>query len=603
MESKEDTEDEFQSTLEEAEEEKEDNEEDLQAKLAIMHKLVKELETSLAQKAKAKGEKRDDKGVKSHGKRDAEDGEDGEKRVRSEVEFASPPAKLKKGVSFESLGSDSEGKFVEESWTPSPGPKQLTLAASLKKTGQDVQIVKVSSPGAKKQESLKDLLLQKVAALEAQKKEQTTVVGMEEEREQFEESDVVKNGNQDRWGNLRTNVGGRPRKEVGGRLAQYVGKANRKSDNDKTRRQEVKGAVQLKIAEELTTLAASFGEGAASRTEFWKAAKPIIGDVDSKRVDNMMHNKERLRERVEETKAGMTGKLGRGYTLLNNHTVEHLESTATRELGAGRPWHFAAHTKELKRWHEQERDRGHAVDKKDLQHEWEDRLEMNIELLKKSKETWTTDDAFMVRVMEEKLKTLREGTAKAQEKAVSTMCAKIGARLLVPSRCTQLGEKEEEVRAELSWQQMDERIFIAGLAEQEELKTWVADPQQFVKDREKTWLVFSDQVPIWIKIGMLKILYSAAELAEKGKHAQAAVKEARRKFNATHGKDSQRIVPAEPEHDVNEKVEHEMEEKVGEGSSGKKRKRPDLPSDIESSTEVEEGCVRRRQTFNIALTL
>ena len=184
----------------------------------------------------------------------------------------------------------------------------------------------------------------------------------------------------------------------------------------------------------------------------------------------------------------------------------------------------------------------------------------------------------MVKVMEAKLHTLREGSPGAQEKAINVVCKKMGARFIFPSRCTQLAEGEEEVRAELTWQQFDERMFIASCGEVEELKTWVADPQRFVQDRAKTWLLFSDQVPIWIKIGMLKILYSAAELAETGKRAQAAVKAARRQFNMTHGQDSQQLVPADPE-------EAELhEEEVVEEASGKGQKR-DLPSDIESASE------------------
>jgi hypothetical protein len=54
--------------------------------------------------------------------------------------------------------------------------------------------------------------------------------------------------------------------------------SSRKSDILKQRRQEVKGAVQLKLVEELCTLAKGFGESAQDRTDFWKAAKPIIGE-------------------------------------------------------------------------------------------------------------------------------------------------------------------------------------------------------------------------------------------------------------------------------------------------------------------------------------
>jgi hypothetical protein len=123
---------------------------------------------------------------------------------------------------------------------------------------------------------------------------------------------------------------------------------------------------------------------------------------------------------------------------------------------------------------------------------------------------------------------------------------------------------------------MDERLFIAGCADLAELKTWVADPSAFQGGREKTWLIFSDQVPFWIEFGTLKILYSAAELSERGKAAQAAVKQARRRYNMTHGQDSQKLVPPAPE------VAEQDEQEVLAEASGKGQKR-DLPSDLESA--------------------
>ena len=101
----------------------------MEEKLAIMHQLVKELEGSVAAK------------------------KDG---------FSSPSPKLQKGGSWESAATDTEPEFVKESWTPSLASKQLTLAASLKRVGCEAEVIKVSSPGAKKPESLKDMLQNKV---------------------------------------------------------------------------------------------------------------------------------------------------------------------------------------------------------------------------------------------------------------------------------------------------------------------------------------------------------------------------------------------------------------------------------------------------------
>ena len=72
-------------------------------------------------------------------------------------------------------------------------------------------------------------------------------------------------------------------------------------------------------------------------------------------------------------------------------------------------------------------------------------------------------------MMRRKLQTVKTGDEKDVFKQLDLMCGKIGARLLAPSRCSDLGPKEEFVRCELSWQQMDHRIWITGCAKQEEL--------------------------------------------------------------------------------------------------------------------------------------
>ena len=105
----------------------------MEEKLAIMQRLVKELEGTLAAKKQVN---RDGSSI--------------------------PSPKLQKGGSWESAAIDTEPEFVKESWTQSPASKQLTLAASLKRVGCEAAIIKVSSPSAKKPESLKDMLQNKV---------------------------------------------------------------------------------------------------------------------------------------------------------------------------------------------------------------------------------------------------------------------------------------------------------------------------------------------------------------------------------------------------------------------------------------------------------
>ena len=66
--------------------------------------------------------------------------------------------------------------------------------------------------------------------------------------------------------------------------------------------------------------------------------------------------------------------------------------------------------------------------------------------------------------------------------------------------------------------------------------------QRFIENLEKTWLVFSDQIPVWVKIGMLKVLYAAFEIEDIKQSADnRKVRKHRQKLiNSSKGKDIQK---------------------------------------------------------------
>ena len=71
-------------------------------------------------------------------------------------------------------------------------------------------------------------------------------------------------------------------------------------------------------------------------------------------------------------------------------------------------------------------------------------------------------------------------------------------------------------------------MYLAAFGSEAELPGWVADPAAFVAQRADTWLVFSDQIPFWVKIGMMKVLCAVWELqrmsAKRLKSVKAAAK-------------------------------------------------------------------------------
>ena len=118
-------------------------------------------------------------------------------------------------------------------------------------------------------------------------------------------------------------------------------------------------------------------------------------------------------------------------------------------------------------------------------------------------------------------------------------------------------------------------MWIAGCADHKELQEWVADAGKFIQDREDTWVVFSDQIPLWVKIGMLKILYAEfnkVDLKIREKN-QKVRKRRQKKLRASRGKDSQRPSPSRAE---------EPEDGEGEGERGEKRKASEMAGEGQS---------------------
>jgi hypothetical protein len=166
----------------------------------------------------------------------------------------------------------------------------------------------------------------------------------------------------------------------------------------------------------------------------------------------------------------------------------------------------------VKLWHESERRMGHTLDHEDMVCEFTDRLEHHIAKLSHTEKLSDTDSAIL-EIYKGKLAYLQKAQLKYRRQFAYRLCAKLGVHLLAPQRYCQLSPKEEAVRCELTWQQFDERLWLAACAGKEELSRWVADPEQFACQRADAWLVFSDQIPFWVKIGFQKVLYAEYELA------------------------------------------------------------------------------------------
>ncbi|CAE8743180.1 unnamed protein product [Polarella glacialis] len=91
----------------------------------------------------------------------------------------------------------------------------------------------------------------------------------------------------------------------------------------------------------------------------------------------------------------------------------------------------------------------------------------------------------------------------------------IGAKVLKPGRMSTLSMDEEEARVKAGWKDFDAAMWLAAFSPEAELEKWVANPGDFMERRHECVLGFSDQIPVWIKIGRKKQVYCSKEVGKR----------------------------------------------------------------------------------------
>ena len=71
-------------------------------------------------------------------------------------------------------------------------------------------------------------------------------------------------------------------------------------------------------------------------------------------------------------------------------------------------------------------------------------------------------------------------------------------------RVTAMNEKQEIQAVQTGWKLWDAALYRIGCAPAEELKDWVFQPYRFAMMRERTVILASDQVPVWLKADSTK---------------------------------------------------------------------------------------------------
>ena len=113
---------------------------------------------------------------------------------------------------------------------------------------------------------------------------------------------------------------------------------------------------------------------------------------------------------------------------------------------------------------------------------------------------------------------LTTGKKSYRDNFTARLVESIGAAVFKPQRVTVLTAEEERSRCRATWWQMDERIQLAAFGDKKALEVFVCQPEEFQKERKRSALIFSDQVPFWCKIGAGAQVYCEDEVKARGRY-------------------------------------------------------------------------------------
>ena len=189
-------------------------------------------------------------------------------------------------------------------------------------------------------------------------------------------------------------------------------------------------------------------------------------------------------------------------------------------------------------WFELERSSGSFVDKTDLFLEWLFHAKKLETRLKGKAEAFEIgqDGAEPLSVLEqEQMKRLSTRFASFEKHPKNRLdfqtelAQRLGAKLLKPQRLCNLTTEEEAHRFKCTIQCQDEAMWILAFGEDNELSLHFSDPEFVKNNRENAVLLFSDQVPWWVKVKSCRQLYTAKETRTTGQ-----VEKGLQTFNLNH---------------------------------------------------------------------
>ena len=298
--------------------------------------------------------------------------------------------------------------------------------------------------------------------------------------------------------------------------------SNRRDYGEAPLRRELTAPVKLAMATFMKSKKDEFQDEAL----FWRAMV-MKYTISKQALLHIMRHEASWRKTCEKKNLGKRTRGGKGrHGSYEADVLREAAGVGCRAPGGGRKDLYGHLKARVKDWFLLERSHGHRIDREDLFDEFCTQLELEIKTFEAKMELEAVPaDKVWLYSMQERLRRLTE-SQKYKETYKAELQRKVGAKLLLPQRVTQLTAIEEKVRAELTWQCFDSVLYLAAFGDEQELRKHVAAPREFIENREDTVLGFSDQIPFWVGLPTEKQLYSKGELQQKASSASHNSQEA-----------------------------------------------------------------------------
>ena len=313
-------------------------------------------------------------------------------------------------------------------------------------------------------------------------------------------------------------TGGRPKKLNENKRGVAGGmSSNVRLKGQRLLRQDLPVSMKHKICE---TIFSSRAEFASDEKLFSAMAKKFcmklkrLRYIWRKRVHWKMLMEKHQQSAAEQMRPGRGADRG----VHGTGAVKHVKM---RAAGGGQKIEFPQLYEKVKAWVEMERSHGHTVLKRHISWKYMEYLQAEHIALQEKIEAGNASSHEKVTAQKAQKQLQALELEKNQNKRGDHLMRWMGAKQLKPNLKTTISEVEQEVRACLSWQQHDYQMHRMAAKKDKDMKELFARPEEAKANMRQAVLGFSDQIPLWVKMGSDKEIFAAHELKKAAPSVRA----------------------------------------------------------------------------------